>query len=85
MFNICWPSGKPRIEVCHRSKSFIDGTWETKEILNANFSNNGTNAGVAQGGVIDTKDGRWYGFMFQDHGAIGRTPVLTDCTWIDGW
>ena len=23
--------------------------------------------------------------MFQDHGAIGRTPVLTDCTWIDGW
>lgn len=85
VFNICWPSGKPRIEVCHRSKSFIDGTWETKEILNANFSNNGTNAGVAQGGVIDTKDGRWYGFMFQDHGAIGRTPVLTDCKWIDGW
>lgn len=85
VFNICWPTGKPRIEVCHRSKSFIDGTWETKEILNANFSNNGTNAGVAQGGVIDTADGRWYGFMFQDHGAIGRTPVLTDCTWIDGW
>ena len=85
VFNICWPSGKPRIEVCHRSKSFIDGTWETKEILNANFSNNGTSGGVAQGGVIDTEDGRWYGFMFQDHGAIGRTPVLTDCTWIDGW
>lgn len=85
VFNICWPAGKPRIEVCHRSKSFTDGTWETKEILNANFSNNGTNAGVAQGGVIDTEDGRWYGFMFQDHGAIGRTPVLTDCTWIDGW
>lgn len=85
VFNICWPAGKPRIEVCHRSKSFTDGTWETKEILNANFSNNGTNAGVAQGGVIDTADGRWYGFMFQDHGAIGRTPVLTDCTWKDGW
>lgn len=85
VFNICWPTGKPRIEVCHRSKSFIDGTWETKEILNANFSNNGTNAGVAQGGLIDTKDGKWYGFMFQDHGAIGRTPILTDCTWIDDW
>lgn len=85
VFNICWPSGKPRIEVCHRSKSFIDGTWETKEILNAKFSNNGTNAGVAQGGLIDTTDGKWYGFMFQDHGAIGRTPILTDCKWIDGW
>lgn len=85
VFNICWPEGKPRIEVCHRSKSFTGGTWETKEILNANFSNNGTNAGVAQGGLIDTKDGKWYGFMFQDHGAIGRTPILTDCTWIDDW
>lgn len=85
VFNICWPKGKPRIEVCHRSKSFIDGTWEAKEILNANFSNNGTNAGVAQGGLIDTADGKWYGFMFQDHGAIGRTPILTDCTWTNGW
>ena len=85
VFNICWPKGRQRIEVCHRSKSFIGGTWETKEILDANFSNNGTSAGVAQGGVIDTEDGRWYGFMFQDHGAIGRTPILTDCKWIDGW
>jgi len=85
VFNICWPSGKPRIEVCHRSKTFPSTEWETKVILESNFANNGVNAGVAQGGVIDTADGDWYGFMFQDHGAIGRTPVLTDCTWVDGW
>ncbi len=85
VFNISWPAGKPRTEICHRSKTFPEGDWEGKIILESNFANNGVNAGVAQGAVIDTPDGKWYGFMFQDHGAIGRTPVLTDCTWKDGW
>lgn len=85
VFNICWPEGKGRTEVCHRSKTFPSTKWESKIILDAAFSNNGVTAGVAQGGVIDTADGDWYGFLFQDHGAVGRTPVLTDCTWKDGW
>ena len=85
VFNICWPNGNPRTEVCHRSKTFPSTEWEATTILNANFSNNGTTSGVAQGGLIDTKDGKWYGFMFQDHGAVGRTPVLTECTWKDNW
>lgn len=85
VFNICWPQGMGRTEVCHRSKTFPSTKWESKIILDAQFANNGVTAGVAQGGVIDTADGNWYGFMFQDHGAIGRTPVLTDCTWKDGW
>ncbi len=87
VFNIVWPSGGVRQEICHRSKTF-PGTpddWEKKVILNANFSNNGTSAGVAQGGIIDTEDGRWYGYLFQDHGAVGRVPVLTDCEFKDGW
>lgn len=85
VFNICWPNGAGRTEVCHRSKTFPTTEWENEVILQANFSNFGTNAGVAQGGVIDTPDGKWYGFLFQDHGAVGRVPVLTDCTWKDGW
>ncbi len=85
VFNIGWPTGHPRLEMCHRSKTFPSTEWESKIILEANFQNNGVNAGVAQGAVIDTPDGKWYGFMFQDHGAIGRTPVLTDCVWKDGW
>ncbi|MCI7129240.1 MAG: family 43 glycosylhydrolase [Lachnospiraceae bacterium] len=85
VFNICWPQGMGRTEVCHRSKTFPSTEWESKVILDAAFSNNGVTAGVAQGGVIDTADGGWYGFLFQDHGAVGRTPVLTDCTWKDGW
>ncbi len=85
VFNIGWPSGHGRLEMCHRSKTFPSTQWESKIILEANFNNNGVSAGVAQGAVIDTPDGKWYGFLFQDHGAIGRTPVLTDCTWKDGW
>ncbi len=85
VFNIGWPSGHPRLEMCHRSKTFPSTQWESKIILEANFQNNGVTAGVAQGAVIDTPDGKWYGFLFQDHGAIGRCPVLTDCTWKDGW
>lgn len=85
VFNICWPEGGVRTEVCHRSKTFPSTQWENKIILKANFQNNGVGGGVAQGAVIDTPDGKWYGFMFQDHGAIGRTPILTDCTWKDGW
>ena len=38
------------------------------------------NAGVAQGGVVDTPDGDWYAILFQDHGAIGRIPVLVPMT-----
>lgn len=85
VFNISWPSGKPRVEICHRSETFPSTEWENKIILETNFTNNGVGGGVAQGGVIDTADGKWYGFLFQDHGAIGRVPVLTDCTWKDGW
>ncbi|MCR4745013.1 MAG: family 43 glycosylhydrolase [Lachnospiraceae bacterium] len=87
VFNINWPQGGVRQEVCHRSKSFPGNPsdWEDKVILNANFENNGTRAGVAQGGIIDTEDGEWYAYLFQDHGAVGRTPVLTDCKFVDGW
>lgn len=85
VFNICWPTGSGRTELCHRSKTFPSTEWENEVILQADFQNNGVSGGVAQGGVIDTVDGKWYGFLFQDHGAIGRVPVLTDCTWKNDW
>lgn len=37
--------------------------------------------GVAQGGIVDTPDGKWYGILFQDRGAIGRCPVLIPMRW----
>lgn len=41
--------------------------------------------GVAQGGIVDTPDGKWYSVLFQDRGAAGRIPVLVPVTWEKGW
>ena len=37
-----------------------------------------------QGCIVDTPDGNWYGFIFQDRGGIGRVPTLMPCRWEDG-
>lgn len=34
---------------------------------------------------MDSPDGNWYGFIFQDRGGIGRVPTLMPCHWVDGW
>jgi len=41
--------------------------------------------GVAQGGLVDTPDGRWFAYLFRDYGAVGRIPYLVPVTWKDGW
>jgi beta-xylosidase len=41
--------------------------------------------GVAQGGLIDMPDGRWYAYLFRDYGAVGRVPYLVPVKWQDGW
>lgn len=42
------------------------------------------NSGIAQGGIVDTPDGDWYAMLFQDHGAVGRIPVLVPLHFEDG-
>lgn len=37
--------------------------------------------GIAQGGFIDTPDGKWYAMLFQDRGAVGRIPMLVPVYW----
>jgi beta-xylosidase len=39
------------------------------------------NMGVAQGGIVDTPEGDWYAVLFQDHGAVGRVPVVVPVHW----
>lgn len=51
-------------------------------ILETEFQGYG---GVGQGCIVDTPDGNWYGFIFQDRGGIGRVPTLMPCRWEDGW
>lgn len=82
MFLIWWPSGGIRTQLAFRSDN-IEGPYEHKVILSNDMDRQG--AGVAQGCIVDTEAGDWYGFLFQDRGAVGRVPVLTPCRWEDGW
>lgn len=78
---ISWPRNGIRREVCFRADK-ITGPYEKKVILEDAFDSYG---GVAQGNIVDTPDGRWYGMMFQDRNGVGRVPTLMPCRWIDGW
>jgi arabinoxylan arabinofuranohydrolase len=82
LFIIWWPRGGIRTQLCFRAER-VEGPYEGRVVLSDTLGLWGR--GVAQGGVVDTEDGRWYGFFFQDHGAVGRTPVLTECRWEAGW
>jgi len=82
VFIIAWPSGSGRIELCYRSKDLL-GTYEGKTVLNSGVGTYGS--GVAQGGIVDTPDGKWYAMLFQDHGSVGRIPVLVPVTWQNDW
>lgn len=67
-----------RTEACYVSDT-VDGEYSGRDILNDDIGY--MNAGVAQGGIVDTPDGNWYAMLFQDHGAVGRIPVLVPVRW----
>lgn len=76
LFNITWPPGGMRTVVIHRADK-ITGPWEGKIGLQ--------DLGVAQGGLIDMPDGKWYAYLFRDNGSVGRIPYLVPVTWENGW
>ncbi|MDR0891216.1 MAG: glycoside hydrolase 43 family protein [Mediterranea sp.] len=76
LFNITWPRGGMRTVVIHRAKR-IEGPWEGRVALQ--------DRGIAQGGLIDTPNGRWFAYLFRDYGAVGRIPHLVPLTWQDNW
>ncbi len=71
-----------RTEACFASDSLL-GEFQGGDVLDDDMGYH--NAGVAQGGIVDTKDGEWYAMLFQDHGAVGRIPVLVPVHWKDGF
>ena len=80
LFVIDWPIGGVRTESCFRSES-LEGEFTggvVFEDCREYFSR-----GVAQGGIVDTLNGKWYSILFQDMGAVGRVPVLIPVTWKD--
>ena len=57
----------------------LDGVWAGGDVMMSDLDS--LHSGNAQGGVVDTPDGRWYSMVFQDRGAVGRVPVLVPVTW----
>lgn len=78
LFLIHWPKGGLRTESCFVADD-IRGGFTGGDVLSADLD--GRNSGVAQGGIVDTPEGDCYAVLFQDHGAIGRIPVLVPVTW----
>ena len=72
-----------RSAVCYRSKDLLSTDWEEKIIFQGGCGGQG--AGLAQGGIVDTQYGDWYGFLFQDRGGVGRVPSIVAVNWEDGW
>ncbi len=84
LFTIHWPSEEGRdrrTQVCFAADS-LEGEFTEQEVLSDDMGFH--NQGVAQGGIVDTPDGKWYAMLFQDHGAAGRMPVLVPVTWQGG-
>lgn len=76
LLNIVWPKGGMRTVIIHRADK-ITGPWESKLAFQ--------DLGIAQGGLIDTPDGRWFAYLFRDYGGVGRIPYLLPVTWENGW
>jgi len=70
-----------RVVACFSADS-IDGEFTGGDILDDDCGFCGQ--GVAQGGIVDTPDGRWFGIFFQDRGAVGRIPILVPMIWQNG-
>lgn len=80
---IHWPKGgHGRRTQALFSAERPEGPWQGGDVLDDDLGFH--NMGVAQGGLVDTPDGRWYAMLFQDHGAVGRLPVLTPVRFKDG-
>ncbi|SOD52688.1 Beta-xylosidase [Pseudoxanthomonas wuyuanensis] len=77
LFNIASPGSRwARTVIVHRADA-IDGPYEGRIALD--------DRGIAQGGLIDTPEGKWYAYLFKDNAAVGRIPYLVPVTWKDGW
>ena len=81
MISHVYAPGKHRREVCYRADD-IHGPWEKQVILESEFS---TFSYEAQGTIVDSPDGDWYGIIFQDRGGVGRVLTVMPCRWINGW
>ena len=81
MISHVYAPGRHRREVCYRADD-IHGPYEKQVILESEF---GGFSYEAQGTIVDSPDGDWYGIIFQDRGGVGRVLTVMPCRWINGW
>lgn len=67
-----------RCEACFSSDS-LEGEFAGGDCFSE--ENAWCGQGAAQGGIVDTPDGKWYAILFRDSGAVGRRPVLLPVEW----
>lgn len=80
LFFIHWhrEEGARRSQACYVADR-LEGPYTGKDVLDTDGGY--CNQGVAQGGIVDTPGGAWYGVLFRDMGAVGRLPVLVPVSW----
>ena len=81
LLSIGSPIGKWfRTQICYRTDDLLDGEWE-EQVVYSGSSGGYSQQGLAQGGLIDTVYGEWYGYLFQDHESVGRCPSVVEVNW----
>jgi beta-xylosidase len=79
-----WTTKPANEQYVLRSKS-VWGPYE-RQLLLSNIKGPLSSAGVAhQGGVVDTKDGKYYYVAFLDSYPAGRIPVVAPITFVNDW
>jgi Beta-xylosidase len=70
------------VQMISRSRNLY-GPYETKVLINDDI--NYADAGVHQGGYVETKEGESWAFTFQDRDYLGRCPMLYPMKWVNDW
>ncbi len=68
----------PRLALSVSRSRSLFGPWETRDQID-------DKTGGHQGALVDLPDGRWFGFVMEDSGAIGRMTNMSPVFWQDDW
>jgi len=76
---IHWPKYNGRRTEAVYVSSTVDGEYVGRDVMEDDMGFH--DRGVAQGGIVQTADDKWYAILFRDSGAVGRIPVLMPVFW----
>jgi beta-xylosidase len=68
----------PRLGMTVSRARSLFGPWETRDQID-------DKTGGHQGALVDLPGGRWFGFVMEDSGAVGRMTNFSPVFWQDDW